>query len=254
MGVHPVEGVLSLNDGVSTYGNMTTVSESPLNPNLIYAGTDDGNVQRTIDGGVSWTDLTETFPGVPELTSSSRLLASRHDERRAYATFDGHQQDDMAPYVYISDDAGDSWRAITAGLPDWSINVIAEHHRNSDLLFVGNELGLYFSLDRGLSWQQLKNNLPTVPVDDIIVHPRDNDLIVGTHGRSVWILDDITALEKLTEARATRGPYLFPVKQAKLFNSLPRNTYAGADEFWAPNPPARRHDPLSAARGCARRR
>ena len=237
MGVHPVEGVLSLNDGVSTYGNMTTVSESPLNPNLIYAGTDDGNVQRTVDGGVSWTDLTETFPGVPELTSSSRLLASRHDERRAYATFDGHQQDDMAPYVYISDDAGDSWRAITAGLPDWSINVIAEHHRNSDLLFVGNELGLYFSLDRGLSWQQLKNNLPTVPVDDIIVHPRDNDLIVGTHGRSVWILDDITALEKLTEARATRGPYLFPVKQAKLFNSLPRNTYAGADEFWAPNPP-----------------
>jgi len=238
MGTHPVEGVLSLNDGVSSYGNMTTVSESPTNPNVIYAGTDDGNVQRTVDGGANWTDLTETFPGLPELTSSSRLLASRFDERRVYATFDGHQQDDMAPYVYASDDGGDTWRPIAAGLPDWSVNVIVEHHRNEDLLFLGNELGLYFSLDRGVTWERLKNNLPTVPVDDIIVHPRDNDLIIGTHGRSVWILDDIAVLEKLVEARATSRRYIFPVEPAKLFNNLPRNTYAGAAEFWAPNPPS----------------
>ena len=238
MGMHPVEGVLSLNDGVSTYGNMTTVSESALDPDVIYAGTDDGNVQRTVDGGANWTDLTETFPGLPELTSSSRLLASRHAPGRVYATFDGHQQDDMAPYVYASDDGGDTWRPITAGLPDWSVNVIAEHHRNEDLLFLGNELGLYFSLDRGVTWERLKNNLPTVPVDDIIVHPRDNDLIIGTHGRSVWILDDIAVLEKLAEARATSRRYIFPVEPAKLFNNLPRNTYAGAAEFWAPNPPS----------------
>ena len=237
MGQHPVEGVLSLNDGVSTFGNITTLSESPVNPSLIYAGTDDGNVQRTVDGGTTWTDLTETFPGLPELTSSSRLLASRFDRQRVYATFDGHQQDDTAPYVYASDDAGDTWRSITVGLPDWSVNVIAEHHRNEDLLFLGNELGLYFSLDRGTSWEQLKNNLPTVPVDDIIVHPRDNDLIIGTHGRSVWILDNISTLENLATARAARSPYLFPVKRATLFNDLPRNTYAGAAEFWAPNPP-----------------
>ena len=238
MGFHPVEGVLSLNDGVSTYGNMTTVSESPLNSNVIYGGTDDGNVQRTVDGGANWTDLTETFPGLPEFTSSSRLLASSHAEGRVYATFDGHQQDDMAPYVYASDDAGDTWRSIAAGLPDWSINVIAEHPRNEDLLFLGNELGLYVSLDRGGSWERLKNNLPTVAVDDIIVHPRDNDLIIGTHGRSVWILDDIVVLERLAAARATGRRYLFPVKPAKLFNDLPRNTYAGAAEFWAPNPPS----------------
>ncbi len=238
MGAHPVEGVLSLNDGVSSYGNITTVSESLANADVIFVGTDDGNVQRTIDGGASWTDLTETFPGLPELTTSSRLQASRFDERRVYATFDGHQQDDMKPYVYVSDDAGDSWRAITAGLPDWSVNVIAEHHRNPDLLFLGNELGVYFSPDRGATWQRLKNNLPSVPVDDIVVHPRDNDLIIGTHGRSIWILDDITPLEKLAEARASRGPYLFPVRRAELFNDLPRNTYAGAAEFWAPNPPA----------------
>ncbi len=238
MGMHPVEGVLSLNDGVSTYGNMTTVSESPVNPRVIYAGTDDGNVQRTVDGGASWTDLTETFPGLPEFTSSSRLLASRHAQGRVYATFDGHQQDDMAAYVYASDDGGDTWRSIVAGLPDWSVNVVAEHPRNEDLLFLGNELGLYFSLDRGVSWERLKNNLPTVPVDDIIVHPRDNDLIIGTHGRSVWILDDIAVLEKLAVARAAGRRYLFPVKPAKLFNDLPRNTYAGAAEFWAPNPPS----------------
>lgn len=238
MGMHPVDGVLSLNDGVSTYGNMTTVSESPLNPNVIFAGTDDGNVQRTVDGGANWTDLTETFPGLPEFTSSSRLLASRHSEGRVYATFDGHQQDDMAPYVYASDDGGDTWRPISTGLPDWSVNVITEHHRNEDLLFLGNELGLYFSLDRGASWERLKNSLPTVPVDDIIVHRRDNDLIIGTHGRSVWILDDIAVLERLAVARAARDRYLFPVKPAKLFNDLPRNTYAGAAEFWAPNPPS----------------
>ncbi len=238
MGMHPVDGVLSLNDGVSTYGNMTTVSESPVNPSVIYAGTDDGNVQRTVDGGASWTDLTETFPGLPEFTSSSRLLASGHAQSRVYATFDGHQQDDMAPYVYASDDGGDTWRSIATGLPDWSVNVIAEHPRNEDLLFLGNELGLYFSIDRGVSWERLKNNLPTVPVDDIIVHPRDNDLIIGTHGRSVWILDDIAVLERLAAARATGRRYLFPVKPAKLFNDLPRNTYAGAAEFWAPNPPS----------------
>ena len=236
MGVRPVAGVLSLNDGICSYGNLTTIAESPLDPGVIYAGSDDGNVQRTVDGGATWTDLTETFAGLPEFTSSSRLLASRFARGRVYATFDGHYQDDFKPYVYLSDDHGDTWRPIVSGLPDWSVNVIAEHHRNQDLLFLGTELGIYVSVDRGSSWSRLKNNLPTVPVDDIVVHPRDNDLVIGTHGRSIWILDDIAPLEKLVEARTAAGPYLFPARQAELFNVLARRIYAGA-EFRAPNPP-----------------
>ena len=199
MGVLGSEPMMSANDGISTYGNITTIGESPLNANLIYVGTDDGNVQVTQDGGGTWTDLTPRIRDLPERTYVSRLVPSRFVEGRVYATFDGHRNNDFAPYVYVSDDYGQRWRDITEGLPHgWSVNVIVEHHNNEMLLFLGNEIGVYFSIDQGNSWNRLKNNLPTVSVDDIVIHPRENDLVVGTHGRSIWVMNDVTPLEQMT--------------------------------------------------------
>ena len=137
------------------------------------------------------------------ICESSRTVCSRR--RRVYATFDGHRNGDYAAYVYASEDYGQNWSQITNGLPDgWSVNVVAEHHRAPNLLFTGNEVGVYVSVDRGRQWTQLKNNLPVVPVDDILIHPRDNDLIVGTHGRSIWIMADVTPFEHLS-LRNARG-------------------------------------------------
>ncbi|UCD24035.1 MAG: hypothetical protein JSW51_13555 [Gemmatimonadota bacterium] len=237
MGVPGSEPMMSANDGISTYGNITTIGESPLNGDVIYVGTDDGNVQLTQDGGATWTDLTSRIRDLPERTYVSRLVPSRFVEGRVYATFDGHRNNDFAPYVYVSEDFGQRWQAIGNGLPHgWSVNVIAEHPDNEALLVLGNEVGVFLTIDRGAEWTQLKNNLPTVPVDDIVIHPRDNDLVVGTHGRSIWILGDITPLAQLTPELLASPAHLFPVQPATMY------ALAGGWPFWhtvftAPNPP-----------------
>ena len=210
MGVPGSEPQMSLNDGIANYGNLTSVEESSLVPGLIYAGTDDGNLQVTRDDGETWENVVDRIPGLPERTYVSRVEPSHHAEGRVYATFDGHRNGDYAAYAYVSEDYGQSWRAIANGLPDgWSVNVIVEHHRAPNLLFIGNEVGVFVSVDRGENWVQLKNNLPTVPVDDILVHPRENDLIVGTHGRSLYILADVAPLEALSEGMLAEAGRVF---------------------------------------------
>ncbi len=236
MGAVEADGLISRHDGISTYGNITTLAESPLDPDVLYAGTDDGNVQVTRDGGVTWENVVDRIPDLPERTYVSRLTPSRFEAGTVYASFDGHRNDDYAPHVYVSTDFGNGWREISEGLPEWSVNVMVEHHRTPDLLFVGNEIGVYFSTDGGDSWVRLKNNLPTVPVDDIVIHPRENDLVIGTHGRSVWILPDVTPLEQLTAEVLASPAHLFPTKPASMY------FIAGAWPFQAgrysnPNPP-----------------
>ena len=135
-----------------------------------------------------------------------------------FATFDGHRNDDFAAYVYVSEDYGQRWKSLTEGLPQSSVNAFAEHPRTPNLLFVGNEVGVYFSVDRGEQWVRLKNNLPTVPVDDIVVHPRENDLVLGTHGRGIWIMADITPLEQLSPQVLASAAHLFSVRRATAFN------------------------------------
>ncbi|MFG1690988.1 hypothetical protein ACGF5M_02330, partial [Gemmatimonadota bacterium] len=202
---------------------------------VIYAGTDDGNLQVTRDGGATWTNVADRIRGLPERTYATGVFASAHVEGRVYASFDGHRNDDYVAYVYVSEDYGQSWRQITEGLPVTSVNRVIEHPRTADLLFVANEVGVFFSLDRGQSWSQLKNNLPTVPVDVLLIHPRENDLVVGTHGRSIWILDDITPLEELSQAMQADRVHLFPVKTARmLILTSPESFNAGY--FSAPNP------------------
>jgi hypothetical protein len=167
----------------------------------------------------------------------SRLTPSAHDPGRVYATFDGHRNGDYAPYVYVTEDFGERWRRIDDGLPyGWSVNVITEHHRAPDLLFVGNEVGVYVSIDRGERWTRLVGNLPTVPVDDIVIHPRENDLIVGTHGRSVWIMADVAPLEHLAEDVMVRAGHLFPSRSTIMWAQKGDWPFYGWDYF-APNPP-----------------
>ena len=238
MGVLLGKDTLSRHDGISYYGDITTVSESPLKEGLIYAGTDDGNLQVSRDGGKNWKNVISKVPRVPKYTYVTRVVASRFKEGTAYATFDGHRNNDFKAYVFMTTDYGESWKSISFNLPQGGIvNVIREHHRNPNLLFIGTERGAYFSIDRGKKWVKFKSNFPTVPVDDIAIHPRENDLIFATHGRSVWILDDITPLEQLTKNPLASPASLFDIRQATIFNPYRHRESLGHKLFVAPNPP-----------------
>ena len=200
MGVPGTEPMMSLHDGTSSYGNLITIAESPVDGAVLYAGSDDGRVHVTRDGGETWTDVTAGIPGLPEQTYVSRLVASHADVGTVYASFDGHRNDDFSTYVYRSDDFGASWRSITTGLPENSVNVIAQHPRSANLLFLGNEIGVYFSVNEGVSWNALSNNMPAVPVDDIQIQERGERPRAG-HARA-WHLDPLGHLAaRATECR-----------------------------------------------------
>jgi photosystem II stability/assembly factor-like uncharacterized protein len=230
--------------GTAEFGNISALDESTLRKGLLYVGTDDGLVQVSRDGGATWTK-TSKFPGVPDMTYVSRIIASRHNEGTVYATFDGHRSNDFKPYVLKSTDYGHTWTSIAGNLPgNSSVQVIREHPRSASLLFLGNEVGAYYSPNGGRSWSKLQYNLPTVPVHDIAVQARENDLVLGTHGRGIFILDDITPLEQVAEAERRASLYLFPAKPATLFNynaSIPGGARGagalGERSYAAPNPP-----------------
>ena len=227
--------VLSGHDGQETFGHIVTLAESPLKEGLIWLGTDDGNVQVSRDNGKTWRNVIERI-GVPAQTYVSRIIASAAKEGRAYVTFDGHRGDDFKPYVFVTENYGESWQAITNNLPH-AAHVIREHPRNPDLLLVGTEFGLWVSHTRGAAWWQFKSNLPTVPVDDIAIHPRENDLILATHGRSLWILDDMTALEQMSEPVAAAEAQLFQPRTATMWRYYGHKGYTGNKTYIAPNPP-----------------
>lgn len=244
MGALVTGETLSRHDGQSRFGTITTVSESPLSPELLYVGTDDGNLQVTRDGGESWTNVADRVPRAPDGTYVSRVQASHHAEGRVYATFDGHFAGDYRPYLFVSDDYGESWRDISEGLPEWSLNVVREHPGAERLLFVGGEIGVFVSVDRGESWDRLRG-LPTVPVDDMTIHPRDDDLVIGTHGRSIWIVDDLAPLREISEpaptvadngADAATTVRLFRPQPARLGFPMGGWPFAGAI-FEGDNPP-----------------
>ncbi|HVB38737.1 MAG TPA: hypothetical protein VND92_09380, partial [Vicinamibacterales bacterium] len=236
MGRVPTKDTLSLNDGVEAYGTATTFAESPVTPGLMLAGTDDGNVQMTGDGGVNWQNITARFPGLPQGAAPSRVVLSRFDARRMYVTFDNHRQDDYHPYVYASADGGITWISRAEGLPDDPVRTITEDPRNQDLLFLGTENGVWCSLDRGRTWFRLKNDLPDVPVPDIVIQPRDHDLILGTHGRSIYVMN-IAPLEELNDQVLSQAAYLFPPQPAVSFNDLEHRDFLAQAAYVGANPP-----------------
>ena len=238
MGVVPDANTLSRNDGVSHYGTITTISESPLREGVLYVGTDDGLIQVSRDDGKTWKNVTSPPSLVPKNTYISRVEASHFSEGRVYASLDGHRGNDFKPYVLVSEDFGGSWKILSSRLPEFgTVSVVREDRRNPDLLFIGTERGAFFSLDRGVSWTRIKGNLPLVPVDDIAIHPRENDLIFGTHGRSIWILDDISPLAGLQADTLAAKSYLFDIRPALIFNPYFHKGDTGHKFFVGANPP-----------------
>jgi len=203
----------------------------------VWVGTNDGNVQVSRDGGATWKNVVDRIQGVPKETHVSRVEPSHFDAGACYVTFDGHRTDDHKPYVFVTRDYGETWTSLASNLPRGNVNVILEDSRNRNLLFVGTEYSLFVTLDGGKTWKPFNEGLPTVRIDDIIIHPRERDLIVGTHGRSIYIVDDISPLEQmddLTEADA----HLFDVRPATAwFNDIQRQiTVGGAKNFRGQNP------------------
>jgi photosystem II stability/assembly factor-like uncharacterized protein len=237
MGPERSDDTLSRDDGVSDFGTITTMAESPVTAGILYVGTDDGLVQMTPDGGKTWRDLTSKFKlAGPRWVS--RVLASRHGAGTAYVAFDGHQDDDFKPYIFRTTDHGATWTSIAGDMPDGMVvNALEEHPRNANLLFAGTEFGLFVTANGGRNWTLLRGNLPRVPVDDIVFHEKANDLVLGTHGRSIIILDDVTPLEQLTPAVMTTDAHLFPLRPATQSYDMRMLPTPGASEFAGPNPP-----------------
>jgi photosystem II stability/assembly factor-like uncharacterized protein len=236
MGGPVPERALSRHDGQSSFSTLTTIGESPIDANVLYTGSDDGQIHVTRDGGRKWANLTARIRGLPAGTYVSSIAASRHVVGRVYVTFDGHYNDDYSAYAYVSDDYGQTWRPITSGLPATSVHRLREHPRNAGLLFLGHERGIHFTIDGGSSWSSLNLNMPSVPVHDILIHPRDNDLIAGTHGRSIWVLDNIASLEALTPDAIRTEAFLVPPTRARLLSLYSPQAWYGAGQYFAPNP------------------
>ena len=219
---------------VSQYGTLTTIDESPVEQGVLWAGTDDGNVQASRDGGENWTLLNANIPDNPGYWVS-RIIASHHAAGGAYVTFTGRHMADYAPFVYKTIDYGDTWTSIASNLPDESINVIREDRKNPNLLFVGTDRTVHVSLDGGQHWDLLKNNLPTIPVHDLVIHPRENDLVVGTFGRGFYIAD-ISPLQELTQQVIDSDVHFFQI-ETKVQWVMPRQTTVADQNFEGENEP-----------------
>lgn len=180
----------------SSKGSATALAESPKNPNVLYAGTDDGNLWVTRNGGGEWTNITKNV-SLPGPRCVATIEPSRFEEGRAYVAFDGHRSDDDNPLVYVTEDFGQTWKSARGNLPWGSTRCLREDLENGNLLFVGTEFAVWASLDRGAVWTKLNNNLPTVAVHDFVLHPTAGEMVAATHGRSLWIVD-ITPLRQMT--------------------------------------------------------
>jgi photosystem II stability/assembly factor-like uncharacterized protein len=219
-----------------TYGTVTALDESPLRKGLLWAGSDDGRVHVTRDEGGSWSDVTPREVGGLYV---SRIAASAHDERTAYVSVDGHRSDVFKPLVLMTRDLGRSWTSITGDLPAKEpVKSILEDPGNPDVLYAGTEFGIYVTLDRGRKWVRINGTtLPPAPVDDMVLHRRERDLIAGTHGRSIWILDDASFFAQLTPELRGRAVALLDIQPATPRLYMMRAYGYGQGIFRAKNPP-----------------
>jgi hypothetical protein len=201
MGIAGDKPMASKHDGYAASSLATQIRESPSRPGVIWIGTDDGNLQLSMDDGETFTNVAGNIKPMPPAPNGwvqvSRIEPSHFDPAVCYVALDNHRNDDFRPYLYRTRDYGKTWENITGNLPaKGNINAVREDYVNKDLLFVGTEFGLFVTLQGGKEWNKMMTGLPSVRVDDLLIHPRDRDLIVGSHGRSIWIADDISALEQ----------------------------------------------------------
>ncbi len=232
---------IAKNGSTDIYGQLTSIAESKFDQNMLWAGTDDGLIQLTQDGGKNWQKI-DNIPGVPSQSYVHQIIASLHDKNTAYVCFNHHRYGDFKPYLFKTVDAGKSWKAIQSDLPvRGSIYSIAEDHVDPKLLFVGTEFGCFFSTTSGANWLQLKAGLPTIAVRDIEIQRRENDLVLGTFGRGFYILDDYASLRNLKKEDLEKEAILFPVKDALMYVErypigLRDKGHLGSSYFTAPNP------------------
>jgi len=226
------------NTGAEYHSTIISLAESPLKKGQIWAGTDDGNLQLTEDGGKNWSNITKNVAGVPANSPVSHVEPSRVNAETAYVAYERHMFDDFRPYIYKTTDGGKTWRQVAGNLPAKAyVQVVREDPKNTNLLYAGTELGLFASYSGGNEWVPLNlKNMPNVSVHDIVVHPRDNDLIVATHGRSIWIFDDATPIQRMTSAIANSNTHLFPVRPGLRFASFFTRYGIGDKVFTGPNP------------------
>jgi photosystem II stability/assembly factor-like uncharacterized protein len=222
---------------MSDFGNITSISESPVIEGLIYVGTDDGLIHVTEDGGQNWRRI-DSLPGVPEFFFVNDIKADRHDSNIAYACIDDHKTGDFKPYVLKTEDRGQTWKLITDGLPDrhltWRIN---QDHVNPNLLFLGTEFGVFTSFNGGEKWHKMSAGLPNISVRDIEIQRRENDIVVATFGRGIYILDDYAPLRELSEEMLEKDFVMFPTRKALAYSPTRGGSGSAGSSFYAaPNP------------------
>ena len=224
---------------MSTYNTITSLSESILDQNILYAGTDDGLIHSTKDGGSSWTSITvDKLPGVPDSSFVNYIKADLHNDQVAYVALDNHKFGDYSPYLYKTSNGGKSWKPIINGLPeDTFVWRIVQDHIDPNLLFLASEYGLYFSNNQGEKWIKFSTGLPTISVRDLVIQKRENDLVLATFGRGFYVLDDFSSLRKLNTSNSNEV-ILFDVKEALQYNPIRSGTSSqGSSYYTSKNPP-----------------
>ena len=224
-------GLTADNSSAENHCTIYTVNESPLDSLIIWAGTDDGNLQVTTDGGKAWTNVVKSITGLPNATWCSSVQPGRFDKHRVYATFDGHRTGDKTPYVFTSSDLGKTWKTLADTSIKAYCHVIKEDLVNPDLLFLGTEGGLYISTEQGKNWAHFTGNIPEVPVMDMVIHPREQSLVVATHGRGIMIIDDLTPIRELSHGVMESDLVFLKTKDYTIKESTPGQGWNGDDEF-----------------------
>jgi len=222
----------------SLFGTGVSFCESPLDADLLYAGTDDGVLSITEDGGKNWRNIMN-FDGIPEFTYISDIMADKYDVNTVYVSFDNRKRDDFKPYILKSTDRGKSWQSVVSNLPeDQTVHTLEQDHEMQSLLFAGTEFGCFFSLDGGGEWTQLKSGMPASAVRDMVIQERENDLVLATFGRGLYILDDYTPLRELAQDINIKesDAHIFDIPVAKMFSSIRGRYGQGSSYFTAPNP------------------
>ncbi len=236
MGKYWGEDAVAKDVSTSQFGTIVSLDESPLNENILIAGTDDGVIQITYDGGKNW-NTRSSFPGIPKYTYVSDVMASRYNENVIYATFDNRKRDDFKPYILISNDKGKTWKSISSNLPlNGTVHTIAQDHVRKTLLFVGTEFGVFFTVNGGNSWTQLKSGIPTIAVRDIAIQREMNDLALATFGRGFYILDDYSPLRELNKELLKKEAHIFSVRDSLQYIRTGPKYGQGATKFLAKNP------------------
>jgi photosystem II stability/assembly factor-like uncharacterized protein len=241
MGVKGSDITIAKNDGIVAWPTIVSIAESSRRAGLLYAGTDDGNLQVSRDAGKTWTALYEKLPAAPKGAFVSEVVPSRFDEGTVYVTIDDHRQSNFDAFVYVSRDFGQTWQSANGNLSGEVVKTLTEDLKNPDVLYIGTETGLFVTTDRAKTWMRVRANLPTVRIDEITLHPRDNAMLLATHGRSLWILDHLEPIQEYAAAQSTAA-------DAKLFTPPPASMYRrpardrnyefwGDQTFFGENPP-----------------